>query len=314
MIDCKFLSFEAGGQIQAGLLVAGNVHALAALTGRPSDSSILSVLSDWPASLNRAVAAAQALGDGAGGLPLDQVRLTAPVLYPSAIYCAGANYRDHVREMSRAAGRAEGPDPRSIGLRPWHFLKPSRCVVGDLEAVALPAASKAVDWEVELAAVIGRPARNVSVDTALDYVAGYTIANDLSARDLSRRPPTPETSPFFFDWLAHKGFEGACPLGPWITPAALIADPQDLKIGLSVNGVAKQDSNTSEMIFSIAEQIAQLSSLRTLHPGDVVLTGTPAGVGAARREFLQPGDLLEAWIEGIGALRTPIEAPLPVKS
>ncbi len=140
------------------------------------------------------------------------------------------------------------------------------------------------------------------MEKALDYVAGYTIANDLSARDLARRTQLPPTSPFHFDWSAHKGFEGSCPLGPWIVPGAAVPDPQRLAIRLWVNGVIKQDSNTSEMIYSVAEQIAHLSSLATLHPGDLVLTGTPAGVGTPRNEFLQPGDHVEVEIEGLGRL------------
>jgi len=168
--------------------------------------------------------------------------------------------------------------------------------------VARPRGSQKLDWEAELAAVIGRPARNVPVENALDYIAGYTIADDLSARDLSRRSALPPGNPFHFDWTAHKGFEGSCPLGPWITPAAEVPDPQRLAIRLWVNGVLKQDSNTSRMIFSTAEQISHLSSLATLHPGDLVLTGTPAGVGAGRNEFLQPGDRVEVEIEGLGRL------------
>jgi 2-keto-4-pentenoate hydratase/2-oxohepta-3-ene-1,7-dioic acid hydratase in catechol pathway len=305
--DYKLLSFTSGGRTRAGILVDGLVHDLADLTGVEADSTVLGALQDWPATRPRVEqAAARAAKERGAGQPVEGVQLAAPVLYPSTVYCAGANYNDHDREMSKASGREPDPSPKAVGLSPWHFLKPARTVVADNETVWLPRASKAVDWEVELVAVIGRPARDVSIETALDYVAGYTVAIDLSARDLSRRPPLPEGSPFFYDWSGHKGFEGSCPLGPWITPSAQIGDPQNLKLGLRVNGVVKQDSSTAEMIFNTAEQIAHLSSLRTLYPGDIVLTGTPAGVGAARREFLKPGDSIEAWIEGIGSLRTPI--------
>jgi 2-keto-4-pentenoate hydratase/2-oxohepta-3-ene-1,7-dioic acid hydratase in catechol pathway len=155
---------------------------------------------------------------------------------------------------------------------------------------------------VELAAVIGKPAKNVPIARALSYVAGYTIANDLSARDRGRRPHIPDTSPFKADWVAHKSFDGSCPLGPWIVPASDIKDPQKLGLKLWVNGVLKQDSNTSQMIFNLAEQIAHLSSRLTLHPGDLVLTGTPAGVGAGRGEFLKAGDTVKLWIEKIGEI------------
>ena len=227
-----------------------------------------------------------------------------PPLEPGTIYCAGANYADHVAEMARARGEPAPPDPRSLGLKPWFFLKPRNCVVGDGARVPRPPGCEKLDWEAELVAVIGAPARMVSKEEALHYVAGYTIANDLSARDLSRRAPLPPGSPFHFDWTAHKGFEGSCPLGPHITPAADVGDPQRLAIRLWVNGRLKQDSNTSEMIYSVAEQLAHLSTLLTLQPGDIVLTGTPAGVGAARNEFLEPGDQVAIEIERLGRLQT----------
>jgi len=303
----KLLTYLAEGGARAGLLVQDHVHDLAELTGRQADGSVLGVLEDWPASQARLDAVAQwASGRLAEGQSLDRVRLAPPILYPSAIYCAGANYRDHSREMIAASGREEGPDPKAAGMSAWHFLKPPRTLSADQAVVPRPAGCKALDWEVELAAIIGRRAHRVRPESALEFVAGYTVAIDLSARDLFRRPPTPPGSPFFHDWLGHKGFDGACPLGPWIIPADRIGDAQNLELGLKVNGVVKQHSNTAEMIFSIAEQIADLSAHRTLHPGDLVLTGTPAGVGAARKEFLQPGDRVEAWVEGIGSLNVTI--------
>ena len=139
-------------------------------------------------------------------------------------------------------------------------------------------------------------------DKALRLVAGYTIANDLSARDRGRRGNVPEASPFRWDWTKHKTFDGSCPLGPWIVPASYIGDPQGLKLKLWVNGVLKQHSNTSEMIFTLAEQIEQLSAGMTLYPGDIILTGTPAGVCAGRCEFLKAGDVVKLWIEKIGEI------------
>jgi len=159
-----------------------------------------------------------------------------------------------------------------------------------------------VDWEGELTAVIGKTAKNVPSESALDYVAGYTIANDLSARDLTTRPNVPAGSPFQYDWVGQKSFDSSCPLGPWIVPAAAIPDPQSLGIKLWVNDVLKQDSHTRMMIFTLAEQIAHLSTRITLYPGDLILTGTPAGVGLARHEFLKPGDVVRVWIEQIGTL------------
>jgi 2-keto-4-pentenoate hydratase/2-oxohepta-3-ene-1,7-dioic acid hydratase in catechol pathway len=282
----KFVNFSLGsGAPRAGLLVDDQVFE----APRPTVQELLQLPSiSKPA---------------AGGVPVGEVTLHAPLLYPGAIYCAGANYADHVEEMARAQKLPPPQDPRKLGLKPWFFMKPARaCVVGPRARVARPRGSQKLDWEAELVAVIGKPARNVPVERALDHVAGYTIADDLSARDLSRRSALPPGNPFHFDWTAHKGFEGSCPLGPWITPAAEVPDPQRLAIRLWVNGALKQDSNTSRMIFSTAELISHLSSVATLHPGDLVLTGTPAGVGAGRNEFLQPGDRVEIEIEGLGRL------------
>jgi 2-keto-4-pentenoate hydratase/2-oxohepta-3-ene-1,7-dioic acid hydratase in catechol pathway len=164
----------------------------------------------------------------------------------------------------------------------------------------LPEYSQAVDWEIELAVVIGTRAHSLPVRQALDCVAGYTICNDLSARDALTRSGLPTGSPFRYDFLSTKSFDGACPTGPWITPAADIEDPDNLGLKLWVDGELMQNSNTRNMIFNIAEQIAMLSSRVTLYPGDLILTGTPAGVGVARGRFLQDGSRIKLWIEAIG--------------
>jgi 2-keto-4-pentenoate hydratase/2-oxohepta-3-ene-1,7-dioic acid hydratase in catechol pathway len=204
--------------------------------------------------------------------------------------------------MMRAQGREPGPTLKELGEKPWHFVKTSSSVVGPDTVVKLPAYSHAVDWEVELVAVIGRTAKDVPVADALDCVAGYTIANDLSARDAMRRDKVPAATPFHYDWVSQKCFDGSCPLGPWIVPASQIGDPQKLAIKLWLNDELLQDSSTSNMIFDTAEQIAMLSSRVTLRPGDLELTGTPAGVGMPRKRFLQTGDKLRLYIERIGEL------------
>jgi 2-keto-4-pentenoate hydratase/2-oxohepta-3-ene-1,7-dioic acid hydratase in catechol pathway len=167
----------------------------------------------------------------------------------------------------------------------------------------VPASSPKLDWEAELVAVIGRECAGVDPASALQYVAGYTIANDLSARDLMRRSDQPDSAPFHWDWLGHKSFDGACPLGPWIVPAFAIPDPQQLSIRLWVDDRLRQDGNTSEMIFTVAEQISHLSRRMTLFPGDIVLTGTPSGVGAESNEYLVPGNRVRIEIENIGDLQ-----------
>jgi 2-keto-4-pentenoate hydratase/2-oxohepta-3-ene-1,7-dioic acid hydratase in catechol pathway len=288
------------------VLVADTVYDAAKVTGVADHASVLGMLEDWGRARRLLAQAAKRLEAGRGrakGIPLTRVKLLAPVFYPGNIYCAGANYTDHMAEMARAQGQAPGPNMKELGEKPWHFVKSSRsAVVGPGAKVKLPVYSQMVDWEVELAAVIGRAARDVSVEKALDCVAGYTIADDLSARDVMRRDKNPATSPFHYDWLSQKCFDGACPLGPWIVPASDIPDPQNLALKLWVNDKVMQDSHTGKMIFSTAEQIAMLSSRVTLYPGDLILTGTPAGVGMPRRTFLKAGDTVKLWIEGIGDL------------
>jgi 2-keto-4-pentenoate hydratase/2-oxohepta-3-ene-1,7-dioic acid hydratase in catechol pathway len=161
-----------------------------------------------------------------------------------------------------------------------------------------------VDWEAEIAVVIGRECRNVGVEDALEYVAGLTIANDLSARDHLKRAGIAAESPFKFDWVSQKCFDGALPLGPWIVPLDEAGDVGNLGIRLWVNDGLMQDSSSSNLIFTMAEQIAHLSTRLTLMPGDVIATGTPAGCGAARGRFLQAGDRVRVWVENIGELTT----------
>jgi 2-keto-4-pentenoate hydratase/2-oxohepta-3-ene-1,7-dioic acid hydratase in catechol pathway len=300
MASYRLVTYAAAAGPRAGIVIGDEVFDAGELTGRAGDATVLGILDDWTAARQRLGNAATAPGTGR---KLADTRLLAPIQWPSAIYCAGANYADHAAEMARLQNRAPEPDPHTLGLKPWHFIKAGRSTLAAAgDTIQISALSKTMDWEVELAAVIGRRAKDVALDAALDHVAGYTIANDLSARDMGRRPNVPDTSPFKFDWVAHKNFDGSCPLGPWIVPAGDIADPQKLALKLWVNDVIKQDSNTAQMIFSIAEQIAHLSSRITLNPGDVILTGTPSGVGAARKEFLAPGDVVRLWIENIGTL------------
>jgi 2-keto-4-pentenoate hydratase/2-oxohepta-3-ene-1,7-dioic acid hydratase in catechol pathway len=303
----KLATYETAQGPRAGAVSHDAVFDLAELTGKPSYATMLGVLDDWAKAeplIEAALAKKVEKGSDATGSPVAKVRLLAPVLYPPTIFCAGANYFDHMAEMSRVFNLTLEPNPAKAGLAPWHFIKVSRTLVQTDARIPLPARTKMLDWEAELAAVIGLAAKNVPVERALDYVAGYTVANDLSARDFAARPNVPETSPFRFDWIGQKSFDGACPLGPWIVPAKQIPDPQRLGIKLWVNDVLKQDSDTGKMIFSVAEQIAQLSARLTLHPGDLILTGTPAGVGMARKEFLKSGDVVRVWVEHVGELTT----------
>jgi 2-keto-4-pentenoate hydratase/2-oxohepta-3-ene-1,7-dioic acid hydratase in catechol pathway len=289
---------EVGGRPVACLEVADRLYALEpalARVGRTGATSVAALFEDWEA--------VRLLIDGAAAAPFEEDRVTgesrrlAPLLYPGKVLCAGANYYDHLKEMGV-------PDVRKEAQRLFFFFKPARnAVVGEGETVHLPIGTQAFDWEVELAVVIGRRARAVPVEHALDHVAGYMVGIDFSARDHNRAPET-----FYkLDWVAGKAHDTCCPLGPRFVPAAEIADPQDIGLKLSVNGVLKQDGRSTDMIFSIAEQIATASRIMTLDPGDVLLTGTPAGVGVPKGTFLAPGDRVEATIEGIGTLAVTIQ-------
>jgi 2-keto-4-pentenoate hydratase/2-oxohepta-3-ene-1,7-dioic acid hydratase in catechol pathway len=232
---------------------------------------------------------------------ITDARLAPPLMYPGKVLCAGANYWDHIAEMGVER-------PEELG-EPFFFLKPpTTTVTGPGDSVPLPGYPGArVDWEAELAVVIGREGRNLAPKQAMDHVAGYLAANDISARDrlTSARPVA---DPFVYDWLGHKGQDGFCPLGPGLVPAWQIADPQNLRIRLSVNGVLKQDSSTAQMMVPIPQVVATASRLTRLQPGDVILTGTSAGCGVPRGEFLCAGDEVVVEIERIGRLENTVVA------
>jgi len=299
----KLATYKSSEGPRAGVVVGDDVFDAARLTGKPAYAAVMGILADWKAAdglLRKA--AAGAAKSRAKRQPLAKTKLLAPLRFPSAIYCAGANYADHAAEMAAREGNPPPPDPHTLGHKAWHFIKAAGTITDPGATVKISTYAKSMDWEIELAAVIGRTGKDIPEDKALSYVAGYTIANDLSARDRGRRAGVPDASPFKWDWTKHKTFDGSCPLGPWIVPASDIGDPQKLGLKLWVNGVLKQDSNSGSMIFNLAEQIAQLSVNMTLHPGDLILTGTPAGVGAGRGEFLKAGDVVKLWIEKIGEL------------
>jgi 2-keto-4-pentenoate hydratase/2-oxohepta-3-ene-1,7-dioic acid hydratase in catechol pathway len=249
---------------------------------------LLDVLADWDRWCD-AVEAGLA-GEPAGGDAAEAITYLAPVAAPT-VYCAGANYVDHIEEMT-------GSRPTPGEGSPYHFLVPGGTLGGHRQPVRTPPGCKQLDWEIELAVVIGRRAEQVPAADALAYVAGYSVANDISMRDFAMRPDTP----FGVDWLRSKGYAGCLPMGPAVVPARFVPDPHRLALRLWVGDELMQDSNTSEMLFGIAEQIEFLSAVVPLLPGDVISTGTPAGVGFARGRFLHPGEIVTAEIEGVGRL------------
>jgi 2-keto-4-pentenoate hydratase/2-oxohepta-3-ene-1,7-dioic acid hydratase in catechol pathway len=223
-----------------------------------------------------------------------------PPLTPRKLLCVGANYYDHVAEMDGPAGLSTPPAPF-----PYSFLKPPTALIGSGRDVPYPAYGHKLDWEAELAVVIGDGAAALG-DDPLAAVFGYTILNDLSLRDFL---PFPHA--LGLDAVASKGFDGAAPIGPWIRRATPGEDIGSLGIQLLVNGELMQDSSTANMIFSVGELISHFGRVLTLEPGDVIATGTPAGVGAGRTppRYLRPGERIEARIDGLGSLETTITAP-----
>lgn len=298
MTEYKLLTFASDRGPRAGLLIGNAVYDIADVTGRTTLASLENVFADWrnsDAMLGAIVASAPG-----GGLDLAAIEVLSPLQRPGAVYCAGANYQDHIDNMARKQGVEMGKNPRDLGLPPYHFMKSVHCIVGTNATIHF--AGKALDYEGELAAIIGSVAEKVAVKDALSHVAGYTVANDLSARDRFVRREIPFESPFRFDWLGHKNFDGSCPVGPYVLPARFVADPQNLRLRTWVNDELRQNASTRGMVYPLAELISALSAHVTLRPGDMLLTGTPAGVGAETGNFLRPGDEVKIEIEGIGLL------------
>jgi 2-keto-4-pentenoate hydratase/2-oxohepta-3-ene-1,7-dioic acid hydratase in catechol pathway len=226
----------------------------------------------------------------APSLARDQLKLLAPVPAPQKVICVGLNYADHARET----GKEPPPEPVI-------FCKFPTAVSAHGDPIVLPQLSKEVDYEAELVAVVGRGGRHIPVEKALDHVAGYTCGHDVSARDWQQRKPGGQ-------WLLGKSFDTFAPFGPELVTADEAGDVTDLRISLRINGRTMQDSRTSQLIFSVAKLVSYVSGVCTLAPGDVIFTGTPPGVGAARKPpvFLQPGDTVEVEIERIGLLRNQV--------
>jgi 2-keto-4-pentenoate hydratase/2-oxohepta-3-ene-1,7-dioic acid hydratase in catechol pathway len=282
---------DDGGGTAVGLReLDGTVRALPRYAGR----TLLGLLGEWDAVADELRAVVVADLPALGGVPLE-----APIRFPHKVVCAGANYFAHLAEMN-----VPRPDP--VGA-PYFFLKPpTTTVIGPGDAIVLPdREGRRIDWEAELGVVVGRRARDLDEQDVAAHIAGYMVLNDVSARDRLGRTDA-VAPPFGFDWTSAKGEDTFCPTGPGVTPAWFVADPQDLRITLSVNGVVKQDSSTADMMNSAFAVVAAASRIMTLEPGDIVATGSPAGVGAPRGEFLQDGDEVVVEIGQLGQLRNSV--------
>ena len=308
MSEIALATYRKNGQLNPAIVLNQRLYGLkeAAEAGVPGiepawlQGGVEAMLRDWPktqAWLRQAEPKAQELvASGALKETADRGAVAAPYV-PQRIFCAASNYAKHANEMGTVlAAKAQS--------KPYMFLKLSNTVIGDGEQIQLPPETQMLDWEVELAAVIGTRCRRISVENALDAVACYTIVNDISARDLNVR----SDYPFKHDWFQGKCHDTFAPIGPWLVPAWQIPDPQNVMMRLDVNGDIMQEDSTANMIWNVREQIAYLSTIVTLEPGDVIATGTPTGVGMGRGVFLKAGDRMVASVSGIGTLSNEVRA------
>ena len=305
-------TFQARGRHFAGLVLGDLVHPIEELSGLPHPS-VRELLEHWDsvrADLDD-LAARVAAADS--GLELELLQVLAPV-EPRQIFQSGANYRTHVMDLA-AADRKPGEtrsseeiraevgrqqDERAASGQPYVFTGLVSAMCGPYDDVILPAGTKKNDFELELAAVIGRPARRVSPEDALDHVAGYTIVNDVTTREWVWRRDLPELGT---DWFRAKNSPTFLPTGPFLVPAEFVGDPMDLRVTLRLNGDVMQDESTKDMIFDVARLVSYCSEIATLLPGDLVLTGSPAGNGMHWGRLLRPGDVMESEITGLGTQR-----------
>lgn len=298
----KLVTFEADGQEKLGVVRGQEVVDLDAASGGESCfADMLALLEGGRGALDRADRLAESAPADARVAMADVV-LCAPVPRPRKILCLAGNYQAHLKE----SGSSEIAKQRST---PRVFMKPHTVVNRPGGTIVLPRISTQVDWELELAVVIGRTAKDVPAERGLDHVAGYTIFNDVSARSLViAEGRDPREGDRWFDWLNGKWLDTFLPLGPCIATPDELGDLTRLKMELRVSGDVRQSATPGQMIFSPAELVSWTSGLMTLEPGDIICTGTPAGVGMATGRLLQPGDVVEAEIEGIGVLRNPVAA------
>ena len=280
-----------------GVAILRDDRTLVAPTDLKRWATLLELVEDW----------AQA-EDVLRGLDTDRApaveydALLPPLRWPRKVVCAGVNYRRHMKEM--------GGEIPAEGWRPFFFLKaPTTTIVGPHDPIVVRSPDEArYDWEAELAVVIGIGGRDIPAPGALAHVAGYCVANDVTARGRHRRETVPADA-FIYDWFAAKSMDSSLPLGPGITPAFQVPDPQDLRLRLWVNGELQQDESTSDMVCPVAELVSAASEVVTLEPGDVIATGTPSGVGAGRGLYLKAGDVVRVTIDSLGTIENTVIDP-----
>ncbi|WP_406130461.1 fumarylacetoacetate hydrolase family protein [Streptomyces sp. NBC_00989] len=304
-------TFAAEGDGFPGLVTGARVRDLSDLV-----PSVRALVEDWDSWLPRLGDLAGA--DGGTWYDLADLRVLTPI-EPGQILQSGANYRKHVVDLVAAEkesvhgatpeeARADAEsmmDERARNGVPYVFLGSPRAISGPFDDIVLPALGEQHDWELELALVIGKSGRDIAAEDAMEYVAAYTISNDLTTRDRLYRP---DLKAIGTDWFTAKNADTFLPTGPFLVPAAFVGDPGDLRITLRHNGVVRQDESTKDMIFDIPRLIAYISTTTTLRPGDLLLTGSPAGNGAHWGVFLKPGDVVESEITGLGHQRNTVRS------
>ncbi len=299
----KLVTYSKNGKVSCGAVIEDGIMDIpAAWEGDNPPRSVEQVLERGAECLGEIE---RLVGQRRGrGSRLGEVSILAPIPRPGKVFGLAGNYGKHIEEASLNRGYKLGlsESPRNTTV-PRPFLMPPTVVTGTNSEIPWPVYSQQVDHEVELAIVIGKKARQVGVDDASEYIAGYTIANDISARSVTfgqgrKERPWDE----FYDWLNGKWADGFLPLGPYLVTDDEVGDPHNLDIWLKVNGEMRQEASTNQMIFGVAHIVSFLSHLVTLEPGDVIATGTPAGVAMATGKFLKPGDVIECGIEKLGTL------------
>lgn len=309
----KLGTFASGGRRFVGVVVGEGAFELAPAAARHAPGlpaeALIDLLEDWDRNFDRLGALVAALArEGAEPSPLAGLRALPPVPRPSKILNAAANYSGHLAEMAKYAASG-GTDPAAVykgdkaSSEPYLFFKAPSALTGAFDDIELPPGDSQVDWEAELAVVIGHRARRVRAEQALAHVAGFMTINDVSCRPLLFRKDRPN---FKTDWMASKSWDGFSPAGPFFVPRQFVPDHAKLRIELAVNGQPRQDGLAGDMIFSPEEQIEYASRMMTLEPGDIFCTGTVSGVGQGSGVFLQPGDVMECEVHGLGRQRNRI--------
>jgi len=308
----KLVTYSKNDSISCGILTAAGLINITQIWDGPNPPhSVLEILQRGPACLSKLAKLADSANEF---IPTDSVQLLAPIPRPGKIIALAGNYSEHIKEASVTRGFKLGlsDSPRNTTV-PRPFIMPATAVTGPDREIPWPLYSETIDYELELAVVIGKKAKHIQPENALDYVAGYTIVNDVSARSVTfvkNRTKRPWDE--FYDWLNGKWADGFCPMGPYLLTADEIDNAQNLDMKLTVNGEVRQNANTSQMIYAVADIVSFLSHIMTLEPGDVIATGTPSGVAIATGNFLKAGDRIDATIEKLGTLTNTL-GPKPEK-